>query len=262
MQGNLILETAIALSFPVLVVYIWEYCTSRIYPLSWATYVGTGIIGTPVHELSHAFACLMFGMRIQAITLFSPNKATGVLGSVGFTYARNRTWHAFGLVVQGFAPMITAAVAIVLMIQHLSIGSELSLEGGARDALYSIDAAFTGSLIDMVLMLLVGIVCMHGIPSIADIAIAARGGFALSGLMVSLGVAFEAFRPDDLLPDGMASSVAHNILNALETGFSTGVAWAVYGFSAVATMAIVTSTVLLLIPAVAQVVWNKLWGVR
>ena len=47
--------------------------TNRIFSrLGWKGLLATAWLGVPVHELSHAIACKIFGHRIEKLSLFSP----------------------------------------------------------------------------------------------------------------------------------------------------------------------------------------------
>ena len=62
-------------------------------------------VGTVVHELSHALACIIFNHKINKISLFSP-QADGVLGYVQHSYDDQNLYQRIGCFFIGIAPLI------------------------------------------------------------------------------------------------------------------------------------------------------------
>lgn len=62
-------------------------------------------IGTPVHELSHAFFCLIFGHKIKKIVFFTPNNFA-TLGYVTHSYNNRNPWQVIGNFVIAIAPIL------------------------------------------------------------------------------------------------------------------------------------------------------------
>ncbi|AZL83373.1 hypothetical protein EIJ81_00470 (plasmid) [Aliivibrio salmonicida] len=77
----------------------------------------TAAIGTPIHELSHAFLCLVFRHKIKKISLFSAN-GSGVLGYVQHTYNPSSYYQSLGQVFIGLAPIV-GGLCIVELITEL-----------------------------------------------------------------------------------------------------------------------------------------------
>lgn len=55
---------------PPVIILIFDRVTSYLAKDAFAVYSATGVVGTPVHELGHALACLIFGMRITKMKLY------------------------------------------------------------------------------------------------------------------------------------------------------------------------------------------------
>jgi len=71
-------------------------------------------IGTPIHELSHAFFCFLFGHKIQKIVLFNPDQR-GTLGYVTHSYNNRNLWQIMGNFFIGIAPLFGGLLALYLL---------------------------------------------------------------------------------------------------------------------------------------------------
>lgn len=79
----------------------------------------TGWLGTPVHELGHAFFCIPFGHKITEIKLFSPDSKDGSLGYVNHAYKPNNIWHKIGNFFIGFGPILFGSLVLYILIKYL-----------------------------------------------------------------------------------------------------------------------------------------------
>lgn len=82
----------------------------------------TGWLGTPVHELSHAAACVLFRHRIKELVLFRPDPETGVVGYVRYTWSPRNPWALLGHGLVGVAPLFGGAVALAALLFLLAPG--------------------------------------------------------------------------------------------------------------------------------------------
>ena len=76
----------------------------------------TGYIGIPVHELSHAAMCLLFGHSIKKIELFNHKKRAKILGYVEHTYYRDNPYHQLGNFFIGVSPILAGGGVILLFV--------------------------------------------------------------------------------------------------------------------------------------------------
>ena len=79
----------------------------------------TGLIGTPIHELSHALMCLLFGHRIREMRLFRIDTQSGVLGYVNHSYNRRNPYHVMGNYFIGIAPIMCGTVVLFLTMRWM-----------------------------------------------------------------------------------------------------------------------------------------------
>ncbi len=80
-----------------------------------------GIIGVPVHELSHLLMCLLFRHKVTEVRLFRPirSRQDAVLGYVRHKYNKNSIYQKIGCFFIGIAPMILGAFLIVLIMNFI-----------------------------------------------------------------------------------------------------------------------------------------------
>jgi hypothetical protein len=76
----------------------------------------TGYLGTPVHELSHAFMCLLFGHTVTKIKLVNSDKRSRTLGYVEHTYYKTNLYHQIGNYFIGVAPILAGGAAVLLFV--------------------------------------------------------------------------------------------------------------------------------------------------
>lgn len=107
--------------------------------LGWRGVLLTGWLGVPVHELSHAAACLLFGHRVERLRLFDPDPVTGRLGSVQHAWDRRSLYQQAGRFVIGVAPLLGGALVLAGLTALLG-------PAGLRPPALEADASLAGAL--------------------------------------------------------------------------------------------------------------------
>ena len=82
----------------------------------WKSVLWTGWLGTPIHELSHAFMCWVFRHKIKEIALFEPDQKSGRLGYVVHSFDKRNKFQRIGNFFIGIAPLIGGSIALALLL--------------------------------------------------------------------------------------------------------------------------------------------------
>lgn len=125
------------------------------HSLGYRSILMTAIIGTPIHELGHAGMCLLFGHKIEEISLYNPNPQNGMLGYVRHSFHKKNPYHQLGNFFIGLGP-IFSGVLVITAILFLCFRSAISdffagafatvAAGGNAFDLFPEAFAFVGSL--------------------------------------------------------------------------------------------------------------------
>ena len=78
-----------------------------------------GWLGTIIHELGHAFFCLIFRHKITEMKLFDPDPETGTLGYVQHTYETSSLYQLAGNFFIGIGPILLGTALIYLFLYLL-----------------------------------------------------------------------------------------------------------------------------------------------
>jgi len=95
--------------------FLSEYLSHRLIRLAgYRPYIYLTAVGTAVHELGHAFFCVIFRHKVTNITLFSP-RDNGTLGQVSHTYNPASLYQRVGNFFIGTGPILFGPLVIYLL---------------------------------------------------------------------------------------------------------------------------------------------------
>lgn len=92
--------------------------------IGWKGILWTAWIGTPFHELGHAFFAIIFRHKIKKINIFRPDKNTGELGLVDHSYDPGSLYQNIGNFFIGGAPLIFGSAVLVAIVYYLLPGGK------------------------------------------------------------------------------------------------------------------------------------------
>lgn len=107
----------------------------------------SGLVGTPVHELSHALMCLIFGHRVTKMQIYNTKKRSKVLGFVEHTYNRRNLYHQVGNFFIGIAPIVVGGLVVTLFVRVLTPGMYNGMIGEINDVMAASGVGFFGELV-------------------------------------------------------------------------------------------------------------------
>jgi len=107
----------------------------------WKSVLWTGWLGTPIHELSHAFMCWVFRHKIKEIALFEPDQKSGRLGYVVHSFDTRNRFQRIGNFFIGIAPLIGGSITLAILLW-------MFYPGAARSALELTGADAQGDAIE------------------------------------------------------------------------------------------------------------------
>ncbi|MBK5243328.1 hypothetical protein [Clostridium sp.] len=83
----------------------------------WKAVAITAIIGVPIHEVSHAIFCFIFGHKIVKVVLLQKRDENGVLGYVNHSYNPNSLYQQIGNFFIGIAPILGGIASIIALMR-------------------------------------------------------------------------------------------------------------------------------------------------
>ena len=168
----------------------------------------TGFIGTPIHELSHALFCLLFGHKITEIKLFQINSDDGTLGYVSHSYNKKNFYHRIGSFFIGIAPIIVISSVLYLIslwllpnmmnliaqdFQNISFSGGFKSISKAFSNIFSVLLNYSGN-VNFWIFIVIGIfLALHMTLSGADIKNALGGLAFVLLIMLLLNIVFYFF---------------------------------------------------------------------
>ena len=210
--GNLFIQLAFTVGFLMLYGGFISLCNRCFYDACGDTAFGivriTGYIGTPVHELSHALMCVLFGHTVKKISMFGDSRRSRTLGYVEHTYYRGNLYHQIGNFFIGISPVVAGGLVILLLVRvltpdiyfgmrtetaHIGAAFAAGFDGGAVLSLLGGVGSMMGALFSLdnflswrwwLCMLIVFSIAIHMEVSRSDILSGIRGLSVISAMLL------------------------------------------------------------------------------
>ena len=210
--GNLFIQLAFTVGFLMLYGGFISLCNRCFYDACGDTAFGivriTGYIGTPVHELSHALMCVLFGHTVKKISMFGDSRRSRTLGYVEHTYYRGNLYHQIGNFFIGISPVLAGGLVILLLVRvltpdiyfgmrtetaHIGAAFAAGFDGGAVLSLLGGVGSMMGALFSLdnflswrwwLCMLIVFSIAIHMEVSRSDILSGIRGLSVISAMIL------------------------------------------------------------------------------
>lgn len=161
----------------------------------------SAIIGTPIHEASHALVAVMFGHKIHKISWFQIG-SDGRLGYVDHNWNRRSLYQSIGVFFIAIAPLFAGFLVIILLQHFFEMPSIKPFVLNVDVAnVYTVSAAalhYCGYVIETFIdsalssrqhaltLLLACLICFHCIPSRGDFNNALKGSVIVLAVVAAL----------------------------------------------------------------------------
>lgn len=249
---------------PTLMIAIGSWIVSRVVKASFRTHAAFGLLGVPVHELSHAAFCLIFRMPITKIRLYSPNAESGTLGYVAFAYNPCSIGHAVGLLFQGVAPLIGCSLILTLLIpgpvqesNYLDYTGDWffnALTEGVNHGLGLTAGNIATGGMGAAWACLALLIAAYAIPSWTDVRVSLRGAVVLALMFFAICALVTV--AGEYTPQALKADVAE-YLEVAKTTVMTGLYSLISCVSLVATVSMIGIFTIQIAPAVAGYLVRK-----
>ncbi|GLT13623.1 hypothetical protein [Vibrio algivorus] len=159
-------------------------------PLSKGLFYLSAMVGTPIHEASHALVALIFGHKVHKISWFQMGK-DGRLGYVNHNWNQRSLYQSIGVFFIAIAPLL-AGFSVIVLLQHflvmptirpfilnVDVANVYTVSTAALHyCAYVIDTFIDSALSSRqhaLTLLLACLICFHCIPSRGDFNNALKG---------------------------------------------------------------------------------------
>ncbi len=237
-----------------IIIHWFEYLTQRRLAerFGWKSVLWTGWLGTPIHELSHAFMCRVFHHRIDEIALFEPDRESGRLGYVKHSFRTGNRFQKMGTLFIGVAPLLGGSIVLAVLLwiffpdaaNSAIETSQADHSGGAVARMFAIVSSLVGNILTLsnvgtirfwTFIYLVLCVGSHMAPSSSDYQGASQGVFLFGGIALVVAFLLALFGIDsgkmvDLMVSTMGPLFAIFGLTIVLCGITTAIVWLITSF--------------------------------